>query len=63
MKEGALWRTGVMEGPCAVVRGKDINTAGQRQRFCSAVGLLRSCVSRGPVLNLELGGLLYSYRS
>ena len=25
MKEGMLWRTGVMEGPCAVARGKDIN--------------------------------------
>jgi hypothetical protein len=25
MEEGMLWRTDVMEGPCAVARGKDIN--------------------------------------
>ena len=36
MEEGMLrvWRTGVMEGPCAVARGKDINIKGYR----SAVG-------------------------
>jgi hypothetical protein len=25
MEEGVLWRTDVMEGPCAVARGEDIN--------------------------------------
>jgi hypothetical protein len=25
MEEGMLWRADVMEGPCAVARGKDIN--------------------------------------
>jgi hypothetical protein len=25
MKEGMLWRADLMEGPCAVARGKDIN--------------------------------------
>jgi hypothetical protein len=25
MEEGVLWRAGVMEGPCTVARGKDIN--------------------------------------
>jgi hypothetical protein len=28
MEEGMLWRTGVMEGPCAVTWGKDINIRG-----------------------------------
>jgi hypothetical protein len=26
MEEGMLWKTDVMEGPCAVARWKDINT-------------------------------------
>jgi hypothetical protein len=26
MEEGVLWRADVMEGPCAVARGKDMNT-------------------------------------
>ena len=26
MEEGALWRAGVREGPCAVARGKDTNS-------------------------------------
>jgi hypothetical protein len=25
MEEGVLWRAGLMEGPCAVTRGKDIS--------------------------------------
>jgi hypothetical protein len=25
MEEGILWRTDVMEGPCAVARGEDTN--------------------------------------
>jgi hypothetical protein len=30
MEEGVLWRTDVMEGPCAVARGKDINNRARK---------------------------------
>ena len=30
MEEGMLWRADVMEGPCAVARGKDISTSALR---------------------------------